>query len=460
VMSGAVESPARGGVPFGFTMLSQKLREFGVVGAGGAGFPTCVKANSQVEFIIANGAECEPLIHKDYELMLHYPERVVHGLMLLMESTGAGLGIIGIKEKNAAAIDAISSALPSGNSKSLKVHLLGDFYPSGDEYILVYEATKRLIPAQGIPLDAGVLVNNVETLFNISRASGDEPVTEKFITVAGAVHHPSSFIVPLGISYREAIEAAGGTTVSEFGLFVGGVMMGKLEFDLEKPVTKTTAGIIVLPADHTLVQRKNQPEEAMNRIGKSACDQCSYCTELCPRYVLGYDVQPHKVMRSLGFTTTGESIWNQYASLCCACGLCTLYACPESLFPKEACDKAKADLKKEGIAWSGRKEVEPHPMYEGRRTPLTQLMKRLGVEHYNIASEFHDNDFRPTRVELPLSQHLGTPALPVVKAGERVQRGQCIAEIPEGKLGARIHASIGGVVAHVGSSIIIESTQT
>jgi Na+-translocating ferredoxin:NAD+ oxidoreductase RnfC subunit len=436
--------------------LQEQIKNAGVVGAGGAGFPTHVKADSRVDTVIANGAECEPLIHKDFELMVNFPERVVHGVALLMESTGAKQGIIGVKEKNKRAVEALTSVLSTNNSNNIKLHLLGDFYPSGDEYILVYEATKRLIPPQGIPLDIGVVVNNVETLYNISCASQGVPVTEKLITVAGAVHHPGSRMVPIGMTYREAIELAGGANVKKFGVFVGGVMMGKLEFNLDLPITKTTAGFIVLPMEHTLIQRKNQPEKSMHRIGKSACDQCSYCTELCPRYILGYDIQPHKVMRSLGFTTSGENIWNQYAQLCCACGLCTLYACPESLFPKEACDKGKRDLKEQGIKWSGNMEVTPHPMYEGRRTPLKQLMRRLGVTEYDHASEYTIEKYRPKKVEIPLTQHVGAPAQAIVQAGERVQQGQCIGEIPDGKLGAKIHASIEGVVTSVGQTIVIE----
>ena len=433
--------------------IQEKIQQAGVVGAGGAGFPAHVKAGSRVDCVIANGAECEPLIHKDYELMVRNPKKIVDGVKLLMESTGATLGIIGVKAKNKDAIDGISNAI---NSDSIKLHLLGDFYPSGDEFILVYESTKRLIPPQGIPLDVGVVVNNVETLYNIANAADDQPVIDKFITVAGAVHHPVSFVAPIGMSYRDAIACAGGAKVKDFAVFVGGIMMGKLEANLDLPVTKTTAGLIVLPVEHTLIQRKKQPEKSMHRIGKSACDQCSYCTELCPRYILGYDVQPHKVMRSLGFTTTGENIWNQYAQLCCACGLCTLYACPESLFPKEACDKGKHDLKEQGIKWSGKKEVEPHPMYEGRRTPLKQLVKRLGVTEYDHPSEFLEQKRLPSSVEIPLSQHVGSPASPVVNVGDQVRRGQCIGEAVEGKLGARIHSSIDGVVRSVTDKIAIE----
>lgn len=440
--------------------ISEKIRNAGIVGAGGGGFPTHVKASAKVEYVIANGAECEPLIHKDYEVMVRYPEKVVQGMELLMKSTGAKKGIIGIKEKNKEAVEAINKAiedsqLTTHNSKPT-IHLLGDFYPSGDEYILVYESTKRLIPPQGIPLDVGIVVSNVETLYNITLAAEDQPVIEKFITIAGAVNHPTSFVAPIGMSFKDAIAFAGGSKVKEYGVFVGGIMMGKLEFDLDQPVTKTIAGLIVLPKDHLLVQRKSRTEKSMHWIGKSACDQCSYCTELCPRYVLGYDVQPHKVMRSLGFTLTGEGIWNQYASLCCACGLCTLYACPENLYPKEACDRAKQDLKEKNIRWSGRKEVSPHPMYEDRRTPLKQLMKRLGIEEYNHPSVFNQKESKPKQVSIPLSQHIGTPAQPMVSIGESVKRGQLIGEVPEGKLGAKVHASIDGVVKIVNESIIIE----
>ena len=427
--------------------ISEQIREAGVVGAGGAGFPAHVKAGASVEFIIANGAECEPLLHKDFELMLHYPERVVHGVKLLMQATGATAGIIGVKEKNKTAIEALTAAI---DDPRIKLHTLGDFYPSGDEYILVYEATGRLIPPQGLPLDVGIVVNNVETLYNISAATEGTPVIEKFITVSGAVNNPITFVAPVGLSYRDAIAVAGGASVDSFAVFVSGIMMGKLEFELDLPITKTCAGLIVLPLDHTLVQRKSLPTERMHGIGKSACDQCSYCTELCPRYTLGYDVQPHKVMRSLSFTATGEDIWNQYAQLCCGCGLCTLYACPEALFPKEACDKGRHDLKEKGIKWDGPMEVTPHPMYEYRRTPLKQLIQRLGIEDYNGPTPFQKIDIRPTSVSIPVSQHIGAPAQPVVRVGQSVSRGELIADIPSGQLGARLHSSISGVVRAVG----------
>jgi Na+-translocating ferredoxin:NAD+ oxidoreductase RnfC subunit len=433
--------------------IQEEIRVAGVVGAGGAGFPTHVKAGARVDCVIANGAECEPLIHKDYELMVNRPREIVDGLKLLMDATGASKGIIGVKKKNETAIQALSDAV---DDSRIILHLLGDFYPSGDEYILVYDATGRLIPPQGIPLDVCIVVSNVETLYNIARAVEGMPVTLNFITVAGAVKTPVTGIVPIGTTYRDALTMAGGGLPESYAIFTGGILMGSVGHDLDAPITKTCAGLIVLPEDHTLVQRMSQPESNMHRIGKSACDQCTYCTELCPRYLLGYDVQPHKVMRSLGFTKTGGEFWNQFASLCCSCGLCTLYACPENLFPKEACDRSKEAMKVAGRRWEGSTQVSPHPMQEGRRTPLKQLIKKLGLVDFDRPSRFRDRSFSPKMVRIPLHQHVGEPASAVVQKGERVEEAALIAEVPEGKLGAPIHSSISGVVQEIGDMVVIE----
>src|SRR3990170_2120766 len=431
--------------------LPETLKQYGVVGAGGAGFPTYVKARASVEFMIANGAECEPLVHKDVELMKNFPKEIVAGMRLMMGATGAERGKFGLKEKNAAAVQAIEAQL---GSLPIEMVLLGDFYPSGDEYELVHIATGRLIPPAGIPLQVGCVVNNVETLYNVHLASRGIPVTRKFISVTGEVKEPKSFWVPIGTPFRDVIALAGGPTVSEFAFFVSGLMMGTLSFDLDDVVTKTTAGLIVLPRDHYLVVRKDRSEESMNRIGKSACDQCSYCTEFCPRYLLGYEVEPHKVMRSLGFTATGADIWNLSAELCCACGLCTLYACPEDLFPKEACDQGKADMRSAGIKFVQQKPVRVHPMKEHRRVPLSLLRKRLKVEEYEGEAPFDDRQFDPSVVRIKRLQHTGKPAVPVVRVGVKVSRGAVIGTVELSDLGANIHASIDGAVKRISDRFI------
>ncbi len=427
------------------------MREMGVAGAGGAGFPTYVKANSRVEFVIANGAECEPLIHKDAELMNHFAAEIVSGMSLMMKATGARKGKFGVKKKNAEAARAIEGQL---KSRPIEMVLLGDFYPSGDEFELVYSATGRLIPAGGIPLTVGCVVNNVETLYNVHRAAKGTPVIEKFVSVAGAVGRPCAFWAPLGTPFRELIAAAGGATVSQFGVFVSGIMMGSLTFDLDDVVTKTTAGLIVLPRDHYLITRRERPEKAMHHIGKSACDQCSYCTEFCPRYLLGYEVMPHKVMRSQGFTLTGAPHWNQWGQLCCSCGLCTLYACPEDLYPKEACDKAKRDLRAAGIKFTQEHEVCVHPMKEGRRVPLTMLRQRLRVDEYETGTPFLKLPLAPAKVKIRMSQHAGRAAKPVVAVGDRVEKGAVVGRVDAGELGTNVHASVEGTVTAVSEAAV------
>ncbi len=432
--------------------LVSQVRAAGVVGAGGGGFPAHVKLAAKADTVIANGAECEPLLHKDAAVMEHRAADVVRGILLCAEALGGADAIIAIKAKKKHAVAAIEAACAGTRAR---VHLLGDYYPAGDEYDLVHEVTGRLIPPAGIPIQVGTVVQNVETLANIAAAANGTPVTRKTITVAGAVAQPASFDVPLGISLRECIAAAGGATVAHPVLAVGGLMMGQTTTDLDLPVTKTTAGVIVLPHDHHVIERKLKPPKQQAAIGKSACDQCRYCTEFCPRFLLGYAVEPHQVMRSLGFTATGSDRFSEWAALCCSCGLCTLYACPEELYPKEACDDSKAVLRTKGWKWTGAQSVEVHPMHDGRRVPIKSLMRRLDVERYDHPAPFNPQPLSTSRAVLPLKQHAGAPATPKVTPGSKVTAGQVVAEPAPDALGAILHAPFAATVESVTDQSIV-----
>lgn len=427
--------------------LVEKVKNAGVVGAGGAGFPTHVKLTAAVDWYLANGAECEPLLHKDRELMLHFATEIAEGLRLASTAVGAKKVVVGIKAKNRSAIESLKKA---NSNQIFEIQEFGDYYPAGDEYELVYGITGRLIPPGGIPLEIGAVVNNIETLLNIYRASQDLPVTDTWLTIAGMVKNPVTLKVPVGSILEEVLALAGGPQSDDFSVMEGGLLMGKLVTDLKKPVTKTTGGLIVLPTQHPLIQRYRLPAKQKDRIGHSACDQCSYCTELCPRYLLGYDVQPHLVMRSLGFSETGSALWNKHALLCCGCGLCTLFSCPEKLYPREACERGIEELRALGKGkWDGPKTVTVHPMKDFRRIPLKQLMRRIGVADYDAHAALQEIVFDPALVQIPLKQHIGVPATPVVRVGQHVQAGQLIGDIPPEKLGAKIHASISGEVLEV-----------
>jgi Na+-translocating ferredoxin:NAD+ oxidoreductase RnfC subunit len=428
---------------------ADRLEELGIVGAGGGGFPASAKFKARVSLVIANAAECEPLLHKDTELLQHLSGPFLRGLQTAMELVGAREGVIGIKEKYHEIIAALEQQAPPG----VRIVPLPDVYPAGDEFILVHLVTGRVIPPGGLPKDVDAVVSNVETLVNIGL---DLPVTHKYLTVAGAVATPVTLPVPVGISIGEVIAAAGGPTVADFGVLLGGVMMARPAESLEVPVTKTTGGIVVLPASHKLIERHNAPMIQVNRIGRSACDQCRFCTEFCPRFLLGHPIQPHRAMQSLGFATGVDAM---VATLyCCECNLCTMYACPEDLDPKNVCVQAKPLARERGLTFKGDPaSIKPHPLAEFRRVPMRRLIARLGLGEFNNTGPLVEHSFVPHRVNILLKQHAGVAALPVVKCGDRVRVGDLLAAPPEGKLGARVHASIDGVVTVNRDAIVIEA---
>jgi Na+-translocating ferredoxin:NAD+ oxidoreductase RnfC subunit len=203
------------------------------------------------------------------------------------------------------------------------------------------------------------------------------------------------------------------------------------------------------------MERKFKPLAIQHAIGKSACDQCRYCTEYCPRFLLGYAVEPHQVMRSLAFTATGKEHWNDWAALCCSCGLCTLYGCPEELYPKEACDQSKAEMRKGNIKWAGPAEVRVHPMRDGRRVPIQSLMRKLSITEYEHPAHWTARTVEASRVVLPLKQSAGVANTPVVRQGDRVRAGQALGAIPDKALGAIIHAPFDASVAEVTEKQIV-----
>lgn len=435
--------------------IIRAVREAGVIGAGGAGFPTYKKLEARVDHVIANGAECEPLLQKDRESMVQEQGALFDGLAAMREATGAGTVTVAVKAKNADVAEAFAGRAAEDGVDTL---VYPDVYPAGDEYILVYEVTGKLIPPGGIPLAVGAVVDNVETIVNVAHAVAGKPVVDKYVTVCGAVSTPLTTVVPVGTSIGDALALAGGATVADPVVLTGGVMMGGVATGLDDPITRNMGGLIVLPSDHYLVRRKTQSRETYSRIGHGQCDQCSMCTELCPRYIMGYPIEPHRVMRTLLYTGEEKqriSLWAQY---CCECNVCSYIACPEVLDPKNMCVDAKQLLRENGL---GRTEQEletlftkPHPARKGREIPIQTLYTRLGLRPYDRKAEFCRPDWRPDRVVIPLDSHVGRPADPTVAEGATVRRGQVVATVPEDQLGCPAHASIDGRVTAVSASTI------
>ncbi len=285
------------------TDIVDKVRSAGVVGAGGAGFPTHVKLQFDVGRVLANGASCEPLLSSDPYLMEHQTGPVLDGLLTVMDCTGSEKGTICLKSKHANALAALRAKISAnGYAGRIDVFELEDFYPAGDEFILVNEVLGKIVPEGGIPLNVRAVVSNVESLLNISRAIAGTPVTDRYLTVCGEVNEPVICKIPIGTPVSAAIELAGGPKISDYGIVMGGPMMGKVLTDGSEPITKTTSGIIVLPPNHNVIRDKRRSLDQMRFIAKSACTQCSRCTDLCPRYLIGHALEPHKIMRHLAYS--------------------------------------------------------------------------------------------------------------------------------------------------------------
>jgi cobalamin reductase len=426
------------------------VEDLGIVGAGGGGFPTEVKLRTPVPLVIVNGAECEPLLHKDKELLRHESASMLAGLRIVMDRVGAREGVVGVKHKYDEVIASLRTGLPAG----VRVVPLSDTYPAGDEFILVHDVTGRVIPPGGLPRDVGAVVVNVETLVNVGLG---RPVTHKYLTVAGAVRDPVTLRVPVGVSVGEVIAAAGGPTEPNIAVLLGGVMMARLARGLDEPVTKTTGGVVVLPATHPLVLRHGATPAQVARIGRAACDQCRFCTEMCPRYLLGHPIEPHKAMQALMFAGPKDPLIAG-TLYCCECNLCTMFACPEDLDPKTVCVSAKPVAREKGLFFAGRPEsVKPHPLADQRRIPTRRLMAKLGIAGFRNEGPLEDRLPAPSRVVLPLKQHAGEPARPVVRPGEKVREADLVAAPAEGALGAPIHASIAGTVRSIDGAVVVEA---
>jgi Na+-translocating ferredoxin:NAD+ oxidoreductase RnfC subunit len=437
--------------------IVDKVRAAGVVGAGGAGFPTHVKLQFEVKMVLGNGASCEPLLAGDPYLMTHRPGPVLDGLLTVMDCTGSEKGRICLKSKHTGALAALREKISAnGYAGRITVFELDDFYPAGDEFVLVNEVLGKIVPEGGIPLNVLTVVCNVESLLNVSRAMQDKPVTDRYLTVCGEVNEPLVCRVPIGAAADDVIQLAGGPKISDFKIVMGGPMMGKVLDDTAAPVTKTTSGIIVLHPDHNVIRDKRRSLDQMRFIAKSACTQCSRCTDLCPRYLIGHTLQPHKIMRHLAYNPGMAGDILEDALICSECGVCEKFACPMMLSPREINAAVKRKLLNEGVKREPKRETyQVSTFNDTRKIPLKRLMERLEVTNYDTHPPFCENDIRVARVAIPLQQHLGKPAAAVVQPGDRVKKGDLIGEIPEGALGARVHASIDGTVEAVGEQVII-----
>ena len=432
--------------------LSALLQKSGIAGAGGAGFPTYAKLDKRADTIIMNCAECEPLLKLHRQLLEQNAYEITKTFHMLARCVGAKEAVIGIKKAYKRTIDALNGCI--GEYPEMRLGLLDEVYPAGDEVVLIYEVTQKALPPGGLPIESGVAVFNVETVYNIYKAVYlGRPVEDKLVSIVGEVEHPVTVRLPLGCTIEEAVRQAGEITVKDPVFFVGGPMMG-FEAGGLLPVTKTTNAVLVLPEDHLLVQRKRRKSSIDLKRAAAACCQCTMCTDLCPRHLLGHPIEPHKFMRAATCRDVQDPDIFLNTMFCSSCGLCENFSCMQGLSPRSLIADYKSGLRAHKIKPP---KVEAAPVAEEReyrKAPMVRLMARLDLAKYDKPAPMTEMTGVVRKVKLMLSQHIGAPAVPVVREGDLVEKGQMIAEPAQG-LSVAIHASVSGRVVEVTEKYVI-----
>lgn len=435
------------------TSLKEALQKAGIVGAGGAGFPSYAKLNEKADTIILNCSECEPLLKLHRQVISEYPREIMTAMQIVCEAIDAKEGIIAIKPSYKKALEAIKANLDDFNM--IKIGLLPEIYPAGDEVVTIYETTGRVVPPGKLPISVGVTVFNVETMLNIYyTVTENRGVTHKYVTVIGEVKNPVTLRLPLGITIKEVLKLAGGTTTDEYTLINGGPMTGKIVSE-SNVITKTTNAILVMPNDAYIVLKRNANPTISLKRAMSACCQCRMCTDICPRNLLGHPIQPHKFMRSLSSGVSSDSDSYLGTFFCSSCGLCEMYSCFQGLSPKTLIEEVKNKLKKNGVQVPEVSSAPLKPNRKGRYVLKSRLLSRLGLTKYNSPALLDEKEYNPKSVKILLSQHIGVPAVPCVKKGDKVNFGDVIANSHNDSLSVAMHSPIKGTITEVTKSQII-----
>ncbi len=419
------------------------MKDAGIIGAGGAGFPSYAKLAEGADTLLINGAECEPLLYTDYTILKNELPEVINGALALLRGANIKRAILAIKEHTAKRLSFYDG---ERLAEGITVKILPNVYPMGDEISLIYQATGRIVQPSRLPISVGVIVYNVETVFNISRAVRlGAPVTEKWLTVGGDIEKPCVLRVPIGMRVRELFMELGISVDENHSVIEGGPSMGKLVDYEGASVGKTTKGLLVLPNNTSAVMSKKTNEKMAAVRAETACCQCTRCTDMCPRALLGYPLEPHKMVRTAMGAVKLSPEMVISATLCCGCGICENIACSQGISPRAVINNYKALVAQNKMRFSSEKVFEPMPEREYRQIPSARWQSTLGVSRFDKCPEYI-GAICAKSVELLPNKHIGAPSIFCVKDGDMVNVGDIVANAAGG-LSCVYHASICGRVS-------------
>ena len=437
------------------TEIKALLQNAGIVGAGGAGFPTYAKLSDEADLLCVNCSECEPLMYTDFILNREEMAKIVKGAELIMAATNIKHTYLAIKVHRAEALGYADGQVLGEN---VSIKYLPSVYPIGDEIGLIYETTGRLIKAGNLPITAGVIVMNAETVYNAHEAlASGKPLVEKWLTIAGDIPEKFTLKVPLGMRVSDIFKQLAIKVDSDHVIIDGGPSMGSISSPDRAVIKKTTKSILILPKTTRCVENKQSNIDDMLRRAASACCGCTRCTEMCPRYQLGYPLEPHKLIRAaLNSAAEDYPELIATASLCCSCGVCAEVCC-QDISPKDVILNLKKILAKNKIKFVADKDYPVNPDRPYRMIKSSKWKDMLGVLKFDAIPTYIPKKLTAQRVEIPTSQHIGAPSIPCVNVGDRVNEGDMIATAGQG-LSVPQYASISGkVVSCDATKIVIEA---
>jgi len=432
----------------------ETIRAAGVTCENGS-FPVVLEPEDAVEWLICNAVSVEPLVESESCLCAMQAERIVAAISVIAEKVGAKRSVIAVRSDDGPAAQALAQAIASSHAP-VELFKAEAYYPSNDVSVLIERITGRIVAERGIPADVGCTVTDPQQALDILSALEGAPVTDRYITVTGAVKRQLLLRVPIG-SRLSACVAEAGPVPADVCLLVGGPMRGKL---LTTPsaieaavVSRTTDNLVVLPREHPLVERGKQSLETILARAISTCGQCGICTERCPRYGLGQNMRPHRIIQNLkrggeGLSTDEFSEAFGDTVNCCGCGVCDA-VCPVGLQPRRINAYFRGGIMKRGILVPRERQPELRQMPGIRGIETDRLTSMLDLSEYGGPHRFTYGELSADEVRIAFIRKPGRNMYLIRSAGDRVKKGDLLAS--DG-IDFSIHASIGGTIVQINAN--------
>lgn len=412
--------------------------------------------DKNIHTIILNCAQCEPLIHTSRLLVEKYTREIIRTFAKIGKNFESENIIVAIGKADKDTIELLEDIVSDHPSVKLKV--FDGAYPAGDEYVLTYELTGQVISADSSPIEEGIAIFDVESVYNMyMELEKGIHASHKWVSVLGEVESPVTLRVPIGMKAEDVVKKAGRITCDNPVYLIGGPVSGKPGTKYTR-INNTTDAIIILPEDHQVICSKKTNSSVELKRAFSSCCNCMRCTELCPRNLLGHPVDPHGFIRAASCSAMENTDKFLNTMFCSSCGLCEMYSCVQGISLKNIMTEYKEGLIENGITkyHTDLNKISDDRKY--RKISIKRLTSHLALTRYDKLTSLKEISWPGKNVKLCLTDNKDCPAKAVVKLNDSVTEGQIIAVFDdENKF--PIYSGISGVVTEVTEEYIFIENQ-